>query len=99
MSFYLGEIMAKRSRRARRQETEKRLQQQAAPKVSAEPVEEIPETPVSPEPVAPAAAAGPTPRKTVNFAEEYYYVYSELRNIAIIAVLMFALMFGLGFFI
>lgn len=86
--------MAKRSRRERKQETDKRqsqadIPQQArvAPVVVAQPV------PVE----APAEPAPGLARKAVDFAQEYYYVYTDLRNVTIIAVVMFALMFGLGF--
>lgn len=44
-------------------------------------------------------AAGQPRRKTVDFAEEYYYVYLEMRNILIVAVLMFLVMMGLAYFI
>ena len=87
--------MAKRSRRARKQTTEKRQKTPVA--VKQPPVEKIEKTEaVSPAPVETA----PTPvRKVVDFAENYYYVYTDLRNVGLIAVIMFALMFGLGYFI
>lgn len=90
--------MAKRSRRERKQETEKRQQLVDAPQqASVAPAEAVASKP------APAAApieVGPSlARKTVDFAQEYYYVYTDLRNVTIIAALMIALMFGLGYFI
>ncbi len=84
---------SKKSRRARRQEIEKQRQKTA-------------DAAVTPE-VAPAVEAQPTPeavevapspkfnRKAVNFAQEYFYVYTELRNIFVIAVIMFIIMVGL----
>jgi hypothetical protein len=50
-------------------------------------------------PAGKVEAAGQARRKTVNFAEEYYYVYLEMRNILIVAVLMFLVMIGLAYFI
>lgn len=96
MSFSLGEKMAKRSRKARKQQIEKRLQKPTTANVAPQPVKDTPVAPV-PQPANPVVAPGQ--RKIIDFAEEYYYVYSELRNIVIISVVMFALMFGLGFFI
>lgn len=79
-------IMAKskRSRRARRQTVEKPVQSTPAPA----PVEKKP---------APAAA---TPsRQAVDFAQEYYYVYAELRQILLMTAIMFATMIGLSYLI
>ena len=85
--------MAKKSRRARKLVAEKQGQvNQAinpAPEVNA----------VAPAPVQPQVASAPVAAKTVDFGLSYYYVYAELRNIAIVAVVMFALMLGLGYFI
>lgn len=89
--------MAKRSRRERRQETEKRR-----PGIPGAPemVETRMQT-ISPGPAAQVVA--PTPaassRRGINFAQEYHYVYAELRNIAIISILMLAVMIGLSFVI
>jgi hypothetical protein len=88
--------MAKRSRKERKVETEKRQSQVDLPQQPA---------PVAPVEVAapvsqPVEAAPAAVRKTVvDFAQEYYYVYTDLRTVAVIAVIMFALMFGLGYFI
>lgn len=89
----MGETMAKRSRRARRQETEKRLQQPDQPAVPkpAAPVQKPVETP--------APAPDPILNSDVDFGREYYYVYSDLRNISLVAAAMFVLMFALGYFI
>lgn len=79
--------MAKRSRHARRQQTVKQKQPVVSPiiKDEVEPLETVEETPVS--------------QKMVNFAREYFYVYTELRNILIVAIIMFIVMAGLAFFI
>ena len=45
-------------------------------------------------PAAPAAVA-----ETVADQEEYGYVVADLRNVAILAAVMFALLIGLSFFI
>ena len=84
--------MAKKSRRARRQEVAKPKQTVATP-----PVEVSVEQAQKPEVAAPTLQSAP--RKTVNFAQEYFYVYIELRNVLIVALIMFALMFGLAYFI
>jgi hypothetical protein len=80
--------MAKRSRRTRKKETQQ--QPASRPVPEAAPVA-VPEP--TPSPVVAAA------RKSVDFAKEYYYVYTDLRNVAIIAVIMFALMVSLGYLI
>ena len=49
-------------------------------------------------PVTPAAAPAVN-GKTVDFAQEYYYVYNDMRNVVILAVGLFALIVGVGFFI
>jgi len=46
--------------------------------------------------VVETAAAG-VAQKMVDFAGEYAYVYKELRTVAIIAVVMLAVLFGLSF--
>ncbi len=89
--------MAKRSRRARKHETEKRLQKSNGDAaVTPAATTAVVETPAAkestPQPVVER-------KHKVNFAEEYYYVYTELRNITLIAAAMFVLMFGLGYFI
>ena len=84
--------MAKKSRRERRQETAKPKQVVTTPQVETS-VEQTPK----PEVTAPVPQSAP--RKVVNFAQEYLYVYIELRNVLIVALIMFALMFGLAYFI
>ena len=88
--------MAKKSRRVRRQQAEKQKKSGGTSVAS-----KVQEAPVMPTPVAPAApeveldqvAAS---RKSVNFAQEYFYVYNEVRNILIIAILMLVVLFGLA---
>lgn len=78
--------MAKRSRRARRQEPAKQ-----------------PVTPPRPQQEKPSAVAEPVTAsvqsKIVNFSQEYFYVYTELRNVLIIAVIMLLLMAGLAYLV
>ena len=77
---------SRRSRRVRRQESEKPVPSPAAPAPQvAAPVEKK---------ATPAAS-----RTTVDFAREYYYVYAELRQILLVTATMFAAMIGLSFFI
>lgn len=94
--------MAKKSRRIRRQESEKQRNQMAGPRIPAAPVTEpevAPQAYVS-GPVTPPVKAGDSnSRKLVNFAQEYLYVYNELQHIVIIAIFMFIVMAGLSFFI
>jgi hypothetical protein len=88
---------SKKSRRARRQETAKQKQSPVS-KLSTTEIESAAEETPSPEPVETI----PEPvikRKVVDYAKEYYYVYAELRNILIVAIVMFLLMLGLGFLI
>ena len=88
---------SKQSRKARKQELEKRAQKEAVSSSAAT----APEV-AQPQIDTPAPISEPKSlpvRKVVDFAEEYYYVYTDLRNITIVSVVMFALMFALGFFI
>ncbi|HMQ54793.1 MAG TPA: hypothetical protein PKE64_09870 [Anaerolineae bacterium] len=84
--------MAKsKSRRVRRQQSEKLSQPAATDQIVA-----LTETEAS----APAADAPRGPgRKTVNFGEEYFYVYREMRSILLVAVVMFVVMVGLAYLI
>lgn len=90
--------MAKRSRRERRLETDKPSPFSSA-YTPVEPVEaaEVP-APFIPRSAEPALI---NTRKVaaVNFAQEYFYVYSEFKTILIITVLMFVAMVGLSFVI
>lgn len=85
---------AKRSRRARRQRTVKQQQQVTSP-APQDKVESGVEESQPPEVVEDAS----TPRNVVNFAREYFYVYTELRNILIVAIVMFIVMAGLAYFV
>lgn len=76
--------MAKRSRRTRRQEA------------SRQPVTP-PEPPKEKQPRVDEPA--PAPGKIINFSQEYFYVYAELRNVLIITVAMFLVMAGLAYLI
>jgi len=82
--------MAKRSRRARKQRRSKPTPQSAQPTPAAE-------KPQPAEVELPASEA--IPGTLVNFAKDYFYVYTELRNVLIVAVLMFVVMFGLAYFV
>ena len=86
--------MAKRSRRTRRQQAAKQKQSTVSPAIQDE-IESIEEEPEISETIEETAI----PRKVVNFAREYYYVYTELRNILIVAIIMFVVMVGLAFFV
>jgi hypothetical protein len=82
--------MAKKSRRARRQEAQKQSQPTTAPS-----------PPVAAERPAPAAKElEPAPasnRKTINFSEEYFHIYFDMRNVLLISVLMFVVLIALSF--
>ena len=87
--------MAKKSRRTRRQEAEK--QKKSGATSSASPVAETPAPPIVSEVEADQPAVSRS--KSVNFAQEYFYVYNEVRNILIVAGLMLVVLFGLAFVI
>ncbi|MFQ5611212.1 MAG: hypothetical protein ACE5H9_03675 [Anaerolineae bacterium] len=75
--------MAKKSRRARRRSGQ---QQPVPPAPSRAAGDRPPEAPAS-------------PRRAVDFAVEYAYVYQDLRAIAIIALLLLVVLFGLSFIV
>jgi hypothetical protein len=84
--------MAKsKTRRVRRSQPEKQSQPIAAGQPAAANEEAL-------TPPAADASRGPG-RKTVDFGQEYYYVYRELRVILLVAVAMFAIMTGLAYLI
>ncbi len=92
--------MAKKSRRARK-EARKRREQQIDSQPTPEPTvqEEALDT-ESDAIVMYEVQRGPaTTTKVVNFAKDYFYVYQDMRNTLIIAILMFALLVGLSFVI
>lgn len=76
--------MAKRSRRARRQKRER---------------QRVPETTTVETSIPDKVPERPVKRRTINFVQEYAYVYKELRNVFIIAVLMLVVLVGLSFVI
>jgi len=73
---------SKRSRRAPRVEVQKHPVQPASPPAAVT--------------TGPAAAPANN-RKLIDFAQEYYYVFYDMRNIVLIGLLMFAVMVGLSF--
>jgi hypothetical protein len=86
--------MAKKSRRARRQQATRRPV--ASPPIEAKPDLQPSATPEEEHP----AAAAPTPRKQeVDFVAEYRYVVDDLRSMAIIALAMVVVLIGLSFVI
>jgi hypothetical protein len=95
--------MAKRSRRERRQETGKQRQFTSPQTTPVEPtVAEATPSIVGdefPPPLKADQAAPLNNRKALNFAQEYFYVYTELKNVLIITALMLAVMVALGFVI
>ena len=84
--------MAKRSRRERRQEVDSR--RVPTPNVTSPVIGDFQDIPADPatsmDPSTPVAS-----RKVVNFAQEYYHVYVELRNIIIISIFLFGVMWAL----
>ena len=49
--------------------------------------------------VAAQVSSSPIAQRTVDFVQEYAYVYKELRNVFIIAIVMFVVLFGLSYVI
>jgi hypothetical protein len=92
--------MAKKSRRLRRQESSER-QRRLTPESQSSPLAESP-APAIAVPVEVNATSPAEPalrRKTVNLAQDYFYVYQELRTVLIVAVLMLIVLVGLSFVI
>ena len=85
--------MAKKSRRARRQQSARRP-------VASPPIEAKPELQPSTTAEEEYPAAAPTSRKQeVDFVAEYRYVVDDLRSMAIIALAMVVVLIGLSFVI
>jgi len=85
--------MAKKSRRARRQQSARRP-------VASPPIKARPESQPSTISEEEHPAAAPTPRKQeVDFVAEYRYVVDDLRSMAIIALAMVVVLVGLSFVI
>ncbi len=76
--------MAKRSRKARKLATAK------TNRPTAQPILTQIDLPTK------VATINETKLSVINFAEEYYYVYTDLSTIAIIAFVMLFVMFGLS---
>jgi hypothetical protein len=91
---------SKKSRRLRREQTEKLRQRITSTLTSAQETApaEISEAPGETTLETAQVTAGPR-RRGVDFGHDYYYVYTEMRNILIVAIAMFAVMVGLSFFI
>ena len=94
-SIWRISTMAKKSRRTRRLETQK----QPKSTVVARPViEEVAVTPAAPAPAPKKTeAAAIINHKIVNFAQEYSYVYYEMRNVLVISVVMLVVLVVLSF--
>ncbi|MCB0154504.1 MAG: hypothetical protein KDF65_06865 [Anaerolineae bacterium] len=93
--------MAKRSRRERRQEPGK-LNRPLTDSASAASNTTPPAAPVRRaqlEPEAPQVEVTSSRKAAVNFGQEYYYVYQELKTITIVAIAMFIVLFALSFVI
>ncbi|MFQ6059079.1 MAG: hypothetical protein ACE5MB_09415 [Anaerolineae bacterium] len=88
--------MAKKSRRARRKARKGRRARRSFPRGAPT------STTVSPVAVprevrVPQEMALPSQRTAVDFREEYYYVYQDLKRIALLAGTMFAVLIILSF--
>ncbi len=87
--------MAKRSRRSRRQAREERQQ---TPPPAESPTPSTTTEPSTPEPVVEQKSSERSLQDS-GFAKEYFYVYTDLRNILIVAILMMGVLIGLSFVI
>lgn len=85
--------MAKKSRRARRQQASRRPSTPPPTKTTPSSVPSA-----TPDKALPAVAA-PPPHKEVDFRAEYRYVIDDLRSMALIAVAMLAVLIALSFVI
>ena len=88
--------MAKKSRRARRDETQKQTKAPVTPPAAT--VADSAALPVKTSaPAAKTTAVPENQRKTLDFAREYFHVYYDVRNVVIIGVLMFVVLVTLSF--
>jgi hypothetical protein len=87
--------MAKKSRRARRQQTTKTHHNSSPAVVQPSPTRAAP----APSARSGAAPASPPSRTQVDFRTEYHYVVNDLRTMAIIAVGMLVVLLALSFVI
>ncbi len=81
---------AKSSRRTRRQEAEK--QRQSTDSI---PVVDVTPTEVESPSVEADSSFAPPRGKSVDFAQEYFYVRGDLRNMVIVSAVLFVIMVGL----
>jgi hypothetical protein len=90
--------MAKRSRRERRLETEKQrpIPGESVPAL-AEAFEPVARLAMPTGPKGAEAVTTNNKKSVINFAQEYFYVYSELKTILVVTMLMFVVMIGLSF--
>jgi hypothetical protein len=88
--------MAKRTRRERRLDADK--QQGSYPPFDETDEAAVEVQPAVAAPTQPAASAG-NGRGAVNFAQEYFYVFSEVKGLLIITGILFVVMIGLTFVI
>jgi methionyl-tRNA formyltransferase len=91
--------MAKKSRRARREETQKQPKATIAPPPVIT-VAESAELPVlAPTTTPKVVTTQENQRKTLDFAQEYFHVYFDVRNVVLIGALLFAVLIALAFVI
>jgi hypothetical protein len=94
--------MAKKSRRLRRQESQKQQRtdtqthETSAPLAASDALP-TPRPKASTPAVQPASAEVPVRRTLRTLAEDYYYVYNDLGSFLIITVIMFAVLIVLSF--
>jgi chitodextrinase len=87
--------MAKKSRRARRQSRQRSSSPAVAPPQPAAEAVKPQATPGGDQ----ATVTSPARRGQVDFSREYHYVINDLRNMAVIAVAMLAVLIALSFVI
>jgi len=79
--------MAKKSSKSRQQGAKKQQSIFTQPRPQAE----------KPQQPAVTTATSATNEKVVDFMQEYFYVYQDLRSLLLVTVLMFAVLAGLSF--
>jgi len=91
---------SRKSRRVRRQEMQKQRQSSSAEiaQVTSEAVIEE-DVPAPTDDEEQDMNSSPLHKTTIDYAWEYFYVYSEMRMILISAILMFGVLVGLSFLI
>ena len=89
----MAKSKSKKSRRDRRIETEKRQTSSGEGAYNASSAfSSVPQTTMS-------VSKTNADTKTIDLGTEYYYVYTDVRNILAISLVMFGILFGLGMFI